>query len=105
VIACDGAQAVDLVRERSFDLILMDIRMPVMDGLVATEKIRQFELESAATSNVPVVAYSSEDIPPEMLRQVGLSAALRKPSDAMTMGECLRRWCGERLMANRPRSV
>lgn len=97
VSACDGSEALRLVRERSFDLVLMDISMPVMDGLTATEEIRRFEEENAERASVPVVAYSSDDVDPEVLHRARLSGALRKPTDAMTMAECLHRWCGEKF--------
>ena len=51
--ACDGIEAVEKTRERDFDLILMDIRMPRMDGLEATRKIREFN------TSVPIIAVTA----------------------------------------------
>lgn len=97
VLASDGAQALELVRQRRFDLVLMDIRMPVLDGLAATEQIRRFEQQQPGRPSVPVVAYSSDDVPPDIARKVGLSGVLRKPSDTASLGECLRTWCADKL--------
>nr|CRH05207.1 Putative Histidine kinase with Response regulator reciever domain [Candidatus Magnetococcus massalia] len=45
-LANNGAEAVEQVKQRSFDLIIMDIQMPVMDGITATQQIRQWEAEN-----------------------------------------------------------
>ncbi|MDB5408980.1 MAG: hypothetical protein JWL84_3892 [Rhodospirillales bacterium] len=52
----NGEEAVDAVRRRSFDLILMDIQMPVMDGLAATARIRAM---GAGERRVPIVALTA----------------------------------------------
>ena len=55
-IAEDGQQAVNMVQDHDYQLVFMDIMMPVMDGLEATKQIR--ELDSAKAS-VPIVAVSA----------------------------------------------
>lgn len=47
-VGCDGQQAVDMAREKSYDLIIMDLMMPVIDGLAACMQIREF-------SSVPII--------------------------------------------------
>nr|BFD60404.1 hypothetical protein CKG001_25110 [Bdellovibrio sp. CKG001] len=47
--AVNGQQALELARENNYDLILMDMQMPVMDGFTATQKIRQWEKEHRKT--------------------------------------------------------
>ncbi len=76
-VAENGQRAVDIVQQdNSIDLILMDIQMPVMDGLTATQKIRQ-DLKL----NVPIIAMTAhaidEDI--ERTRRVGMNAHIVKP--------------------------
>ena len=61
--ASDGREAVELFKNEPFDVILMDMRMPVMDGLEATELIRQNEKEKNSTP-IPIIAmtaYSEEE--------------------------------------------
>jgi len=56
-LAYDGKEALDKFATSSYDLILMDIEMPVMDGLMATEKIRT--LEATTNSHVPIIALTA----------------------------------------------
>ena len=56
--AGDGAQAIDIAINSKPDLILMDLSLPVIDGLSATKQIR----ENAAMNSVPIIALSAHDI-------------------------------------------
>lgn len=56
-VANNGKEALDKFGTSKYDIILMDIQMPVMDGLVATQKIR--ELESSTHSHVPIIAITA----------------------------------------------
>jgi len=75
--AVDGKQGVELARERKPDLILMDIRMPVMDGLEATRILKA----DSGTRDIPIVALTSyamkED--KEKITQAGCDGYLTKP--------------------------
>lgn len=101
-IACNGAQAVVIAERHSFDIVIMDILMPVMDGVVATAKIRQAERENPQRTPVPIVAYTSLDLGayPERLARVGLTAVLAKPCTATSLQNCLARWCPDKFVAN-----
>jgi CheY-like chemotaxis protein len=55
--ASNGKEALDLFGTNNYDLILMDIQMPVMNGLTATEKIRA--LESTTNTHVPIIAITA----------------------------------------------
>lgn len=72
-----------------YDAILMDIRMPVMDGLTATRSIRQLKKETAKT--IPIIAMSANafDEDMEKSRQAGMNAHLAKPIMPQQMYETL----------------
>lgn len=58
-IANNGVEAVEIFREHKFDLILMDIMMPVMDGLEATVKIREIESSDHIDKRTPIIALTA----------------------------------------------
>src|SRR5690606_20859760 len=74
----DGVEAVEAVRERQFDLVLMDIKMPRMDGVQATKAIRA--LEGAARA-VPIVALTANADPDDAKKYLacGMAAVVEKP--------------------------
>ena len=94
LLAVDGNEAVALARELPLELILMDLQMPVLDGLGATRQIRRFELERAR-SRVPIVAYTAGVFGTDRMRlqDFGLDGVLGKPCEAHELHECLLRWC------------
>ncbi|WGW02400.1 hybrid sensor histidine kinase/response regulator [Tropicibacter oceani] len=77
-VARNGQQAVEAAAARAFDLILMDIRMPVLDGLGATRAIREGD---GPCRDVPVVALSANVLPSARSRFMheGMSGFLAKP--------------------------
>jgi signal transduction histidine kinase/CheY-like chemotaxis protein len=80
-IARNGKEAVDVYRERRFDLVLMDVQMPEMDGLEATREIRKFEGESGFRT--PIVAMTAFDQQGDRERCItaGMDDFLSKPID------------------------
>jgi CheY-like chemotaxis protein len=81
VIACNGAEALELTRGQRFDLILMDISMPIMDGLETALYIRQRELEHPQRPRTTIVAYTSGKMLADkaMQARAGFDGALEKP--------------------------
>ena len=77
--AFDGQQAVDAYRPGKFSAILMDMQMPVMDGLTAAGKIR--ELEGASGARVPIIAMTANVMPGDRERCLvaGMDDFLTKP--------------------------
>ena len=77
--ASDGLEALELIRSQRFDLLLMDLRMPRLDGVKTTDIIRN-EL-NISESDLPVIcvtaALPGDDL--QILRQAGMNAFLRKP--------------------------
>jgi two-component system, sensor histidine kinase len=94
-LASDGVEAVLLACEQQFDLILMDIHMPVLDGVVATARIRKDEHRRGA-DQVPIVAYTAEPLPANQRAWAGagFTAFLAKPCGIEELGDCLKYWCG-----------
>ena len=92
LLAADGAEAVALATETRFDLILMDLQMPVLNGLEATAEIRRLEAGRSQPA-VPVIAHSSTTLRPGLLARHGLDGALDKPCDDQALENCLLRWC------------
>lgn len=72
----NGKEAVDLLENEQFDLVLMDIEMPVMDGLAATSAIR--DRESKHGGHMAIVAVTSSSGPDECLA-AGMDAYIAKP--------------------------
>lgn len=94
VQACDGEEAVQLACGTAFDLILMDLHMPGLDGLAATAEIRRFEQRHARV-HVPVVAFTSSHLRHDqrLLHDMGFDAVLEKPAEHFEVQACLARWC------------
>ncbi|HEY9218249.1 MAG TPA: ATP-binding protein [Phenylobacterium sp.] len=86
----DGAQGVDRATETAYDLIFMDIQMPVMDGIEATRRIRALP---GAAGHTPIVATTANVMAHqiEAYRQVGMDGHVAKPiSPAALLGEIAR---------------
>ena len=88
----NGAEAVDAVGATDYDLILMDVQMPVMDGLTATRHIRA--LASPRASRVPIIAMTANVLPEQVARclEAGMNDHLGKPINPMKLVETLARW-------------
>jgi CheY-like chemotaxis protein len=93
--AADGAEAVAMAAKTRIDLILMDLQMPVLDGLGATRQIRRAERDQVR-ARVPVVAYTSIRGDRRHWHDHGVDDVLDKPCEMQAMGECLLRWCPPR---------
>ena len=80
VQASDGAQAVEAVERSPFDVILMDVQMPVMDGFEATRQIRDLErLRGAARVPILAVTAGAFEGGRERCRRAGMDGFLAKP--------------------------
>lgn len=89
----DGWQAVEAVQARSFDLVLMDVHMPVMDGIVATRTIRALEGHDAS---LPIVALTADDQAEtrERCLVAGMQEVLTKPVSLVDLKALLVRHFG-----------
>jgi signal transduction histidine kinase len=91
-IAEHGASALARVEQEHFDLILMDMQMPVMDGYEATRRIRALEAESGRP-RVPIIALTAYAFREQGARclEAGCDAHVAKPVDKTTLLEIIRR--------------
>jgi CheY-like chemotaxis protein len=91
--AGDGAQAVERASEHNYDAILMDCRMPVMDGYEATRELRAREA-SRGTHRVPIIAVTANVVAGDRQRclDAGMDDYLVKPLGRKVLGETLARW-------------
>jgi CheY-like chemotaxis protein/signal transduction histidine kinase len=78
-IAFNGKEAIDKFGTAKYDLILMDVQMPIMDGFKATQKIR--ELERTTNTRVPIIAVTANAFPEDKERclAVGMDDYISKP--------------------------
>jgi hypothetical protein len=78
--ACNGAEALAKLGSERFDIVLMDIHMPVMDGVEAIKRIRA---DDAAWSAVPVVALTADAMAgaKERYIEMGMTGYVAKPID------------------------
>jgi len=97
-VARNGEEGVRIFRERpvhTFDIVLMDIRMPVMDGLAATQAIRAMDREDAKT--IPIIALTAnafqDDI--DKTKAAGMQAHIAKPIDPEVLYHALEKWINE----------
>jgi PAS domain S-box-containing protein len=99
-VAGDGAQALQMVRSRPYDLVLMDVQMPHLDGLEVTRRIRQ----EPALARLPIVAMTANAFPEDRQAclDAGMDAHLAKPVDPRELHAALLRWLPARLGAGQP---
>jgi len=89
VTAYDGFKALGLVKQDGFELVLMDIKMPAMDGVETFKKVKEI------APDIPVImvtAHAVEDLIREALRE-GAFGALKKPLDFDQVFELIERTC------------
>ena len=113
-IANNGQAALDLVRATTFDAVLMDVQMPVMDGYTATREIRKWELgrgkgeegsgkgeggrRKEGTSSIPIIAMTAHAMSGDHEKSIaaGMSDHVTKPIDPEKLLGTLARWIGPR---------
>jgi CheY-like chemotaxis protein len=111
VHALNGNEAFSLYQERSFDAVLMDCEMPVMDGFAATRLIREFEAKTGRP-RTPIIALTANALTGdrEHCLQHGMDDYLSKPIELRQLGVLVAKWLGDPPAENgsgstSPRSV
>ncbi|MGB0099179.1 MAG: response regulator [Nocardioides sp.] len=92
--ADDGAVALEMLRETHFDLVLMDVQMPRLDGYAATRAIRSGEADG---ERIPVIAMTAAAVEGERERclDAGMDDFLTKPVDPATLSAVVDLWIGD----------
>ncbi len=91
-IANNGLEAVEMVQKETFDAILMDMQMPVMDGLTATKEIRKLE----GFADLPIIALSAAVLQDDLAlaKAAGMNDFVAKPIDKTLLQNVISKWLG-----------
>lgn len=97
-LANNGLEAINYWKENEFDLILMDMQMPVMGGMEATKEIRKFEEEKKTAYKIPIYALTASAMLEEKEEALksGLDGYLTKPINRAILYEVLARIAGNK---------
>ena len=91
--ACDGASAILAVQSSDYDLVLMDVQMPEMDGLAATRAIRAM----SGCEDLPIVAMTAQALTSQIAacREAGMNDYLAKPITPAALFAVLEKWADQ----------
>lgn len=83
-LAHNGAEAVERFQQKDYDLVLMDVQMPEMNGFEATRKIREIEKLAGGESRIPIIAMTASLLKSEIdsCHQAGMDNYIPKPYKA-----------------------
>ena len=101
-LAVDGQDALEAVKSRAFDLVLMDLQMPVMDGYEATRRLR----EDPACAHLPILAMTAHAMAQERerCRVLGMNDYITKPINPGDLAATLARWVPQAAPAVLPQA-
>lgn len=90
----NGREALEEVRNNTFDLILMDIMLPEMNGMEITEEIRKLEKQNKVKNPVPIIALTANtyDNDREKCLSVGMNEYLAKPFNAQQLIDMIKKF-------------
>jgi CheY-like chemotaxis protein len=92
-IANNGAEGVELFKLKKYDLILMDLMMPVMDGYEATGEIRRIESDDKSRTYTPIIAFTANTLNNDFDKCVsgGMDNIIEKPFNFEKFGEVVKK--------------
>ncbi len=90
-VSCDGQEALEMVRANPFDIVLMDVQMPEMDGFAATRAIRAMERNTG--KHIPIVAMTAHAMKGDMERclEAGMDDYVSKPVSRQALADAIAR--------------
>ncbi len=90
-LASNGQEALDILSAHPYDVILMDISMPIMDGITTTQKIRR---SNAIYSDIPIIALTAHALAGDRERYLysGMNDYLEKPINKNATLRCINKW-------------
>ena len=90
-VVCNGAEAILAIQGAPYDLVLMDVQMPVMDGISATRHIREMD---HACREVPIIAMTANVLPSQIadLKAAGMDDHVGKPFKQAVLRDAITRW-------------
>jgi PAS domain S-box-containing protein len=93
-LANNGAEALERIAESTFDAVLMDCQMPVMDGFTATRRIRELERQGGRGKRLPIIALTANVMTADRENCIaaGMDAHLGKPIEPGQLIDCLSRY-------------
>ena len=96
-LANDGQEAVDALKEGAYDVVLMDVQMPVMDGYEATREIRKWEEQSRtphSAFHIPIIAMTAHALAGDREKslEAGMDDHVSKPIDPEVLFRTLWKW-------------
>ncbi len=94
--AGNGQAALEKMDAGSYDMVLMDCQMPVLDGYAATRRWRELEQERKATRRLPIVAMTANAMAGDRQKclDAGMDDYLAKPVTRAELEQCINRWKG-----------
>lgn len=88
-VSSDGKEAFEMYQKKAYDLIFMDLQMPVMDGLESTKLIRAFENESETLKRATIIALTGSELQEnrDSCIEVGMDDFIEKPMRVETLNK------------------
>jgi two-component system sensor histidine kinase/response regulator len=101
----NGAEAIEAVKSQPFDLIFMDVQMPVMDGLVATQRIRA--LETCGKEELPIIAMTAHAMKGDYEKSIeaGMNDHITKPIDPQVLARTVVKWVSSAQQRRSSRNI